>query len=52
MVIAAWLIYNEGMSAKEAIKIIRNNREGAISKKSQEVILFELEKGIIQWSLE
>jgi len=46
MVIAAWMIYNDGMSAKEAIKIVRNNRKDSISKKSQEIILYDLEKEI------
>jgi len=45
LIIAAWLIYNDNMSAKEAIKLLRNRRKDAISKKSQEKLLYQFEKG-------
>jgi len=46
LIIAAWLIYHEHMTAKEAIKHVRSKRKGCIQSKSQEEILFKLEKEI------
>jgi len=46
MIIAAWLIYHEGMTAKEAIKHCLARRKGSISKSSQRNVLYLLEKGM------
>ncbi len=45
LIIAAWMIYNDGISAKDAIKHMRQRRKDAISKKSQEKVLYEFERG-------
>jgi len=46
LIIAAWLIYHNNMTAKEAIKHVRSKRKGCIQSKSQEEILFKLDKEI------
>jgi len=46
LIIAAWLIYHNNMTAKEAIKHVRSKRKGCIQSKSQEQILFKLDKEI------
>ncbi len=46
LIIAAWMIYNDNISAKEAIKIVRSKRKEAITKKSQERLLYQFEKEI------
>jgi len=46
LIIAAWMIYNDGVSAKDAIKHMRQRRKDAISKKSQEKVLYEFEREI------
>ncbi len=45
LIIAAWLIFHDHMSAKDAIKLLRARRKDSISKKSQEKLLFQFEKG-------
>jgi len=46
LIIAAWLIFHEHMSAKDAIKLLRQRRKDSISKKSQEKLLYQFEKEI------
>lgn len=46
LIIAAWLIFHDNMSAKDAVKHIRLRRKDAISKKSQERILYQFEKEV------
>jgi len=46
MIIAAWMIYNDNMSAKEAIRHVRSKRKDAIQKKSQEKVLYDFEREI------
>jgi len=45
LIIAAWLIYHDHMTAKEAIKHVRSKRKGCIQSKAQEEILYKLDKG-------
>jgi protein tyrosine phosphatase domain-containing protein 1 len=48
LVIASWMIYHNGMSAKDVIKHCASKREGVLSKDKQKKFLIEFEQYLIR----